>query len=117
VNIRTLIIGSGSYLPPVIINNDHFLDYKFFDPATRQPFDKDNTEIIEKFREITNIEERRWSEPGDQTSDLGYYAARDAIESSGIDPESLDFIIAAHNLGIWPPIIAEQPWCLMLHQG
>lgn len=95
----TTIIGSGSYLPTVIIDNDHFLDYTFFDPASRQPFEKGNVEIIEKFREITNIEERRWCKTEEQTSDLGYYAAKDAIESSGIDPESLDFIIAAHNFG------------------
>ena len=99
MKIQTTIIGSGSYIPPVIIDNDHFLDHKFFDPATRLPFDKDNAEIIEKFREITNIHERRWSQPEQQTSDLGYYAAKVAIESSGIDPESLDFIIAAHNFG------------------
>lgn len=99
LNIHTTIIGSGSYIPPIIIDNNHFLDYKFFDPSTRQPFDKGNEEIIEKFREITNIEERRWCKPDELTSDLGYQAAKDAIESSGIDPESLDFIIAAHNFG------------------
>ncbi|MFZ5428764.1 MAG: 3-oxoacyl-ACP synthase III family protein [Bacteroidota bacterium] len=99
VNIHTIITGSGSYIPPVQIDNDHFSGYRFFDPATRQPFEKENEEIIEKFREITNIEERRWALPEEQTSDLGYLAARNAIESSGIDPESLDFIIAAHNFG------------------
>lgn len=99
LNIHTTIIGSGSYLPQGIIDNDHFLNYTFFDPATRRPFDKENEEIIEKFREITNIEERRWCKPDELTSDLGYKAAKDAIESSGIDPESLDFIIAAHNFG------------------
>ncbi len=98
-NIHTIIIGSGSYIPPVKIENNHFLDYTFYDPATRKPFDKENEEIIEKFREITNIEDRRWSNPEDQTSDIGFYAAKDAIESSGIEPESLDFIIAAHNFG------------------
>lgn len=95
----TTIIGSGSYIPPVRIENEHFLNYTFFDPASRQPFEKGNEEIIEKFREITNIEERRWCKSEEQTSDLGYFAAKDAIESSGIDPESLDFIIAAHNFG------------------
>lgn len=99
MKIQTTIIGSGSYIPPVIIANDHFLDHKFFDPASRQPFDKDNSEIIEKFSEITNIHERRWSKPEQHSSDLGYLAAKEAIESSGIDPESLDFIIAAHNFG------------------
>lgn len=99
LNIHTTIIGSGSYIPEVVIGNNHFLDYKFFDPATRQPFDKENEEIIEKFREITNIEERRWCTSDELTSDLGFKAAKDAIDSSGIDPESLDFIIAAHNFG------------------
>jgi 3-oxoacyl-[acyl-carrier-protein] synthase III len=99
VKIYTTIIGSGSHIPHVTVDNKHFLDYKFYDPATRTIFEKDNEEIIEKFREITNIEERRWCKPEEQTSDLGYYAAKEAIESSGIDPESLDFIIAAHNFG------------------
>ena len=104
MKIYTTITGSGSYIPPVMIANDHFLNYTFYDPATRAPFDKDNTEIIEKFREITNIEERRWCNPEDQTSDLGAYAARNAIESAGIDPETLDFIIVAHNFGDLPQI-------------
>jgi 3-oxoacyl-[acyl-carrier-protein] synthase III len=99
MNIHTTIIGSGSYIPPVRIDNEHFRNYRFFDPATRLPFEKENDEIIEKFREITNIEERRWVTPDEQTSDLGYEAAKDAIDSSGIDPETLDFIIAAHNFG------------------
>jgi 3-oxoacyl-[acyl-carrier-protein] synthase-3 len=98
-NIFTKIIGSGSYIPPVTIDNSYFKNYRFFDPATRNLFDKDNDEIIEKFREITNIEERRWCKPEEQTSDIGFLAAQDAIHSSGIDPESLDFIIAAHNFG------------------
>ncbi|MCL1822304.1 MAG: ketoacyl-ACP synthase III [Prolixibacteraceae bacterium] len=98
-NIYTVIVGSGSYLPEQIIKNEYFLDYSFYDPATRKPIEKSNEEIIQKFTEITNIEERRWSPPSEQTSDVGYMAAKDALESSGIDPESLDFIIAAHNFG------------------
>ncbi len=98
-NIWTTIIGSGSYIPEVVIDNDHFREYLFFDPVTRKPYEKENSEIIEKFREITNIEERRHCLPSEGTSTLGFEAARNAIESSGIDPESLDFIIAAHNFG------------------
>jgi 3-oxoacyl-[acyl-carrier-protein] synthase-3 len=98
-NFQSIIIGSGSYIPPVVVSNDHFLGHRFFDPATKTPYEKDNLEIIEKFREITNISERRYCLPEENTSDLGYKAALDAITSSGIDPESLDFIIAAHNFG------------------
>ncbi len=98
-NIYSVIIGSGSYLPPVVVDNSHFIGSRFFDPATRTPYEKDNQEIIEKFREITNISERRYCLPEENTSDLGYKAALDAITSSGTDPESLDFILAAHNFG------------------
>ncbi len=98
-NIWTTIIGSGSYIPEVVIDNEHFLGYQFFDAVTRKPFEKENREIIEKFREITNIEERRHCLPSETTSTIGAAAARQAIESSGIDPESLDFIIAGHNFG------------------
>lgn len=111
MTIRTIIIGSGSYLPEVKIDNNHFLNYRFYDPVTRLPFERGNEEIIEKFREITNIEERLWSRPDQQTSDLGYLAAKDAIESSGIDPESLDFIIAAHNFG---DMAHENPYTAMV---
>jgi 3-oxoacyl-[acyl-carrier-protein] synthase-3 len=98
-NIRTVIRGSGSYIPEIVVNNNHFLNFTFYDPATRAPFDKDNEEIIEKFRDITNIDERRYCREDETTSDLGFKAALDAIESSGTDPESLDFIIAGHNFG------------------
>lgn len=98
-NIRTVIRGSGSYIPEIVVDNDHFINYTFYDPATRAPFDKDNSEIIEKFRDITNIDQRRYCREDENTSDLGYKAALNAIESSGVDPESLDFIIAGHNFG------------------
>ncbi len=98
-DLYTTIIGSGSYLPPVIVKNDHFSDYRFFDPVTHAPYEKDNREIIEKFREITNIYERRYCSPSETASDMGFEAARNAIKSSGIDPESLDFIITGHNFG------------------
>ena len=98
-NIQTIITGSGSYIPEVVVSNEHFRNYTFFDPATRAPFEKDNEEIIEKFREITNIDERRYCRQDQNTSDLGYKAALNAIESSGVDPETLDFIIVGHNFG------------------
>ena len=33
------------------------------------------------------------------TSDLGYFCGRKAIEDAGIDQEELDYIIVAHNFG------------------
>jgi len=97
--IYTRIIGTGSYLPPKKVKNNHFRDYKFYDPSTGEPFDKTNDEIIEKFREITNIEERRYADDSQMTSDLAVLAVRDACHSAEINKESLDFLIVAHNFG------------------
>ena len=98
-NLYTVIIGSGSYIPERLIKNSDFLDHEFYDPKTRQKIDKENAEVIEKFFEITNIEERRWAKEDQMTSDLGALAAKDALDSSGIDAESLEFIIVGHNFG------------------
>lgn len=97
--IYTLIVGTGSYVPSRVITNDFFLDAEFYDPATNKRFEIPNSEIIRKFFEITNIEERRYAEDDQVTSDLATFAARDAIETSGIDPETLEFILLAHNFG------------------
>ena len=97
--IYTVIVGTGSYVPTRVIANDYFLDAEFYDPSTNQKFETPNSEIIRKFFEITNIEERRYAEPEQVTSDLATLAAKDAIDTSGIDPETFDFIIVAHNFG------------------
>lgn len=101
--IYTVIVGTGSYVPPAVIPNSYFLDSEFYDPASGKKFEISNEEIIRKFNEITNIEERRYAEPNEATSHLATYAAEDAITSSGYDREKLEFIIAAHNFGdIYP---------------
>lgn len=101
--LYTVIVGTGSFIPPTVIHNDYFLDAEFYDPATGKKFETPNEEIIRKFNEITNIEERRYAEPDQSTSHLGTFAAEDAIVSSGYDRESLEFIICAHNFGdIYP---------------
>ena len=92
------IIGTGSYIPEVVIPNSDFLHHKFYEregvPAT-----KTNESIIEKFSEITGITERRYARPDQNTSDLGALAAEAAIANAGVDRETLDYIIAAHNFG------------------
>ena len=97
--VYTVIVGTGSYIPGRIIANDFFLNAEFYDPATNKRFEIPNSEIIRKFYEITNIEERRYAESDQVTSDLATFAARDAIETSGIDPETFEFILVAHNFG------------------
>lgn len=96
--IQTVFAATGSYVPEVIIKNSDFLDHSFFE-KNGTPILKDNATVIQKFREIAGIEERRYALPEQRASDLGFLAAKDALESSGIDPETLDYIIVAHNFG------------------
>ena len=96
--LSTLITASGSYIPTRAIKNEAFLNSFFYDHKG-QPLAKDNSEIIRKFEEITGIKERRYVTDDLVTSDIGYMAALDALESSLIDKESLDYIIVAHNFG------------------
>jgi 3-oxoacyl-[acyl-carrier-protein] synthase-3 len=97
--IYTRIVATGCNVPQKIIPNNFFLDAEFYDPATNKRFDTPNSDIIRKFQEITNIEERRYAEPEQVTSDIATLAAHEAIQSSGYDSEKFDFIIAAHNFG------------------
>ena len=96
--IKTLISGTGKYVPNRIVKNDEFLNHLFIE-KDGSPVLRNNEDIISKFQAITEIEERRYAEPNQTTSELAYLAAKDAIESSGEDKEALDYIIVAHNFG------------------
>ncbi len=96
--LYTRIIGTGSYLPPKIIKNSFFQNHEFYE-LSKKKIDKSNEEIIRKFKEITNIDERRYVADDQVTSDIATLAITDACESAGIAKESLDFIIVAHNFG------------------
>jgi len=92
------IIGSGSCIPEAIQENSKFINNSFYNPDGSE-IDTPNTEIIEKFEKITGIKERRYADNDLNTSDLGYIAAKKAIEDACIDPETIDYIIVAHNFG------------------
>ena len=92
------IIGSGSCIPEAIQENSKFINNSFYNPDGSE-IDTPNTEIIEKFEKITGIKERRYADNDLNTSDLGYIAAKNAIEDACIDPETIDYIIVAHNFG------------------
>jgi 3-oxoacyl-[acyl-carrier-protein] synthase III len=97
--MRTSVIAaSGSYIPETKVINKDFLNSTFYE-KDHSRVTKGNEVIIEKFKEITGIEERRYANDDQQASDLGYLAAEDALNSSGIDRESIDYIIVAHNFG------------------
>ena len=97
-DIFSVITGTGSYIPTRIIHNSDFLQNDFYDSDGKK-FDKTNEEIVNKLEEITGIVERRYITDDLVTSDMAHKAAENAIESSGIDKESLDYIVVAHNFG------------------
>jgi 3-oxoacyl-[acyl-carrier-protein] synthase-3 len=92
------IIGTGSYIPEVVIPNSDFLQHKFYE-REGVPSTKSNESIIEKFSEITGIKERRYARPDQNASDLGTLAAEAALADANLDRETLDYIIVAHNFG------------------
>ena len=94
----SVITGTGKYLPTRKITNDFFLNKEFYN-ADGEKITKANEDIIKKFEEITNIKERRYVKDDLASSDIAYLAAKEALKSSCVDPESLDYIIVAHNFG------------------
>jgi 3-oxoacyl-[acyl-carrier-protein] synthase-3 len=81
MSTRTVITGTGHYVPPRVVTNK--------DMEARMDTSDD------WIRQRSGIVTRHHAEPGVGTSDLACEAARRAIETAGIDPSSIDFIVAA----------------------
>ncbi|MCG2611377.1 ketoacyl-ACP synthase III [Flavobacterium sp. SM15] len=92
------ITGSGSYIPTQIVTNTDFARHQFLN-EDGSTYAVPNEVIAEKFLDITGIEERRYVENHLNTSDIAFFAAEKAIENAKIDPETLDYLIVAHNFG------------------
>ncbi|MGS2727268.1 3-oxoacyl-ACP synthase III family protein [Psychroserpens sp. BH13MA-6] len=92
------ITGTGSYIPSAIEKNEDFHQHEFLN-IDGSSIESPNEIIVDKFKAITGIVERRYADPQLTSSDLGFLAAQKAIEDANIDPEELDYIICAHNFG------------------
>ena len=92
------ITGTGSYLPSRVVKNEDFQTRDFLN-SDGSSFKQENSIIIEKFKAITGIGERRYVQNHLNTSDIAFLAAEKAIIDAGIDKESLDYIIFGHNFG------------------
>lgn len=128
-SIYSVIKGTGSYIPTERVKNEDFLINEFYE-SNGERIQKTNEEIIQKFAEITTIEERLYVSDDLVTSDIAFFAGQKAIEDARIDKESLDYIIVAHNFGdvkagsnrtdMVPSLAArvkyklgiENPWCV-----
>ncbi|MGZ5453669.1 MAG: 3-oxoacyl-ACP synthase III family protein, partial [Candidatus Aminicenantales bacterium] len=78
---RTIITGTGHYVPPRIVTN--------------QDLEKLMDTSDEWIRERSGIRERHHVEVGVGTSDLAIEASRRAMAAAGVEPSSIDFVIAA----------------------
>lgn len=96
--MNSKIIGTGSYIPSQIKNNNTFLNHSFLDTEGNK-IQSGNDEIINKFQSITGIKERKYITNDLTSSDIAKEASINAIKSSSIDPETIDYIILAHNIG------------------
>lgn len=78
-NIRTRILGTGSYLPEdVWTNND-----------LSRLMETSDEWIVQR----TGIKQRHWAKDSQTTSDLAYEASVKAITNAGIDKKEIDLII------------------------
>ncbi|MGK7390371.1 MAG: 3-oxoacyl-ACP synthase III family protein [Candidatus Cyclobacteriaceae bacterium M2_1C_046] len=95
---RSVITGTGSYIPEVIKKNTDFNNIDFYSEK-QEKIPSSAEHIIKKFQQITGIEERRYIPDELDSSTIGAEAAKKAIEDSGVDPEQIDQLIVAHNFG------------------
>ena len=82
--MKIKITGIGSYIPEKKVSNADFNQHVFLnEDGTSFPYP--NEVVIDKFRAITGIDNRRYAEDQYTTSDLAFFASQKAIENSGID--------------------------------
>jgi 3-oxoacyl-[acyl-carrier-protein] synthase-3 len=95
---NAIITGTGSYVPTIVKKNIDFISNSFYNEDGSK-IESPNEVIVDKFKEITGIGERRYVPAEQNTSDIAANAAKLAIEDAKIDPEIIDQIIVAHNFG------------------
>ena len=91
------ITGVGSYLPAQAVSNDDLV---------ARGVDTSDEWIATR----TGIRNRHLAEPGQTSSDLGFEAARRALEMAGVDAAELDLIIVATSP---PDFIFPSTACLL----
>lgn len=79
---RSVIVGTGSALPPRRVTNQQLAD---------QGVDTTHEWIVER----TGIEARHFAGDGETTATLATEAARKALDAAGVDPEKVGLIVLA----------------------
>jgi len=71
---KSIITGTGSYIPTVKVPNRQFLENNFYE-ADGTKIAKPTADIVNKLQEITCIRERRYVEDNLNVSDISFMAA------------------------------------------
>ena len=66
---KSVITGTGAYIPPVVKTNADFTMHNFY-AEDNQRIDTDPAEIVRKFEQITGIAERRYASADMDSSDM-----------------------------------------------
>ncbi len=94
----TIIKGTGSVLPALVVPNSDFNNHHFYDKHGVKN-ERQGAEITAKLEAITGIRERRYV-PFDQDSrPLMTEVAKITVADAGLELNDLDGIIVAHNAG------------------
>jgi 3-oxoacyl-[acyl-carrier-protein] synthase-3 len=105
MGFRSLILGSGGYLPERVITNDELAE----------SIDTSDEWIVKR----TGIHQRHVAAPGEKTSDLALYAAREAMAAAKVAPEEIDLIVLATSTpdNTFPATAARVQAALGIKQG
>ena len=79
--LRSKILGVGSYVPPNCVTNHDLVE--MLDTSD------------EWIQQRTGIKQRYWVEPGTNTSDLAKQACEKALENAKVSKEEIDLIVFA----------------------
>jgi 3-oxoacyl-[acyl-carrier-protein] synthase-3 len=99
---NTIILGTGSVIPELVVPNSHFASNEFYD-RDGVKVGKSSEEIIEKLESITGIRERRYVPFDKDSIELMAEASRLAVADAGLEVDQLSGIIVAHNAGNMVP--------------
>ena len=98
------ITGTGSYLPPRRLTNADLVA-----ELATQGVETSDEWIVER----TGIRARHFAAPDVCSSDLGFEAAKKALEAAGLAPQDIDLIIVATST---PDMVFPSVACILQHK-
>ncbi len=98
------IVGTGSFLPPSRLSNDDMVA-----KLAERGLESSSEWIVER----TGIHARHFVDEGVQTSDLGFEAAKRALDAAGLQSSDIDLIIVATST---PDMVFPSTACIIQHK-